>query len=109
MPIAQALETSLRGRLAARRLQPLAFRAPGISNRVPHGPRPWVDRQRVGAQKFDQRLTVAAGRCIDSANRRAAAKSEAATAICRPPLAVLGIQKVGRERTSTGFCLGETA
>src|SRR5256886_4942527 len=84
MPIAQALETSLRGRLAARRLQPLAFRAPGISNRVPHGPRPWVDRQRVGAQKFDQRLTVAAGRCIDSANRRAAAKSEAATAICRP-------------------------
>src|SRR5438132_3915375 len=57
---------------------------------VPHGPGPCVARHRVGAQKVGQRLTVAAGRCIDSANRRAAAKSEAATAICRPLLAVLG-------------------
>src|SRR5207249_5393135 len=41
----------------------------------------------------------AAGRCIDPANRRAAARSEAETVICRPQLAVLGIQKVGRGRT----------
>src|SRR5207237_10858303 len=96
MPIAQALETSLRGRLAARRLQPLAFRAPGISNRVPHGPRPWVDRQRVGAQNVGQRLTGAAARCFESATRRAATSSEAESAICRTQLAVLGTQKVGR-------------
>jgi len=68
-------------------------------NPGPHGPGPFVARHRVGAQKVGQRLTVAAGRCIDCANRRAAAKSEAATAICRPLLAVLGIQKVGRGRT----------
>jgi len=46
-----------------------------------------------------QRLTVAAARCIDSAKRPAAARSEAKTAICRAHLAVLGIQKVGRGRT----------
>ncbi len=40
--IAQARETSLRGRRAAPRPQPPAFRAPGISKGVPHGLSPCV-------------------------------------------------------------------
>jgi hypothetical protein len=43
-----------------------------------------VVRYRLGVQKAGQRLTVATGRRFDSANRRAPAKSEAATAICGP-------------------------
>src|SRR5438477_9684184 len=50
--------------------------------------RPCVVRHRVGAQKVGQRLAVAAARCNEPAKRRAAARSEAETAICRPQLAV---------------------
>src|SRR5438105_11050191 len=59
--------------------------------------RSWPVRRHAPrcAQKVGQRLTVAA----DSANRRRAAKSEAATAIGSTQPAVLGIQKVGRGRT----------
>jgi len=53
----------------------------------------------MGAQKVGQRLIVAAAPCIESAKRHAAASSEAETANCRPRLALLAIQKVGRERT----------
>jgi len=66
----------------------------------PDASRSWRVRRQapVGAQKVCQRLTVAAARCIDSAKRRTATRSEAETAICRPQLAVSGIQKVGRGR-----------
>jgi hypothetical protein len=67
-------------------------------NLVPRGPGPSVVRHLVGVQKVGQRLTVAAARCIEYAKGGAAARSEALSAICRPQLAVLGIQKVGRER-----------
>ena len=60
----------------------------------------------MGAQKIGQLLTVAAGRCIDSANRRAAAKSEAATAICRRNLRFLGTDFI-RERGVEGKTLLE--
>src|SRR5260370_5411879 len=56
-------------------------------------------RHRVGAQKVGPGLTVAASRCIGSAKRPAAARSEAETVICRPQLAALGIQNVARGRT----------
>jgi len=70
----------------------------GFRGQPTHGPGPSVVRRRIGAQKVGQRRTVAAARCIESAKRRAAPRSEAETATCRPQLAVLGIQKVGRER-----------
>src|SRR5260370_28292114 len=38
-------------------------------------------------------LLIAAGRCIDSANRRAAAKSEAATAVCPANLRFWGYRR----------------
>src|SRR5438094_973170 len=78
----------------------------GARDLNPHGPGPCVVRHRSGSQKVGQRLTVTAARCIESAKRRAAARSEAETATCRPQLAVLGIQKVGRERrVSRVLCL----
>ena len=66
----------------------------------PRGPDPcvvshyrtWVHRTLASD------LLLTRHRCMEFAKPRAAARSEAETAICGPQLAALGIQKVGRER-----------